>query len=144
VYHEATNKTQLTLTEVNDLSQYDADLLCEYMPGISDRVYDELDSTQHFLRVFSKLRNENIHGQQTSRIIGSIVISLCCLVLWDSISSEDVQSRRSQIKEQIETAEMYHAKSNITPTAFFPIDRIANSLENGVMLPSDLNHPQDI
>ena len=144
IYYQATDEIQQTLLEINDLSDYDIGTLCKYIPGIEKRVKKEMTSTQHFFRVFAKLRNENVHGQEMSRIIGSIVVTLCCMVLWDSVGSEDYESRSSKIENLVESTENYYTEESTTPLAFFPVDRIGDTFEDQILLPSDSEHPQDL
>lgn len=140
-YYEATDEVQLTLTEVDDLSDYDIGVLCRNIPGIEKRVEDEMRTTQHFLRAVSKLRNANIHGLRASRVIGSLVVTLCCLLLWDEVSLDDYQSRKSQIQTTISNAEMFASENGFSPTAFYPVDRYRSHV-GGTQVPSDPAHPQ--
>ena len=141
LYHEANDETQRTLTEINDLSEHDPQSLIDKMTGIEEIVDEELKSTGHLLRVFSHLRDENIHGQQANRIIGSIITTICCLLLWDGINQSSVQPRSEKIERKIDSTEQFESKEAFSATAFFPVDRIANTLDADVLTPSDPRYP---
>jgi len=68
-------------------------------------IYDsEKDSTNHFLNVLSGQRHYNIHGEGSSTSILPTVLSLCCLIFWDTISSANFEAYKPKLIEEIRTA----------------------------------------
>lgn len=78
-----------TLEEIDDLNQqkYSKSDLTSKFRGL-DR--SELDKFDSFFWALYKQRSSNIHGEDSTMVIGSIVVTLCCLALWDELNENDI------------------------------------------------------
>lgn len=95
----ASQTTSETLAKIDDLSRYEIDYIRSLagVMGNTEILDRELGSTQHFLAVLSEQRNYNIHGMGSSHVIAPMALSLCCLVFWDYIDSEEYQAYQETI-----------------------------------------------
>lgn len=88
--YQASEEVSATLREIDNLERYDIDNLSNKMIGI-DQVDDH---DKGFLFVIKNQRNANIHGQFDSRVIGSVVLILCCLLIWDFVDVSTFEETR--------------------------------------------------
>jgi len=95
---EASSEVAQALSEINDLSRYPVEDLTRKMAGASET----LERHNDFLSIFSDQRHYNIHGELSTQVVGPIVMNLCCLALWDSISPDSFSSNREDVLESIE------------------------------------------
>lgn len=122
-----------TLSEMNDLSRYDVDILHRKLRGeaVSERLNQEAQSTENFLRVLYEQRNTNLHGKDSTQVIGPIILNLCCLVIWDRIPNEHFERLQKGTLVMIETTinppsdsldmEIPRGSNPYTPSAFYPL-----------------------
>lgn len=99
-----------TLQEIDDLSlqKYSKSDLAAKFRGL-DR--SELDKFDSFFWALYKQRSSNIHGEDSTMAIGSIVVTLCCLTLWDELNENDIDydlDRDSVQESQWPTPAKYH------------------------------------
>ena len=108
--------TKEVLTDISEHGRYDWNTLNRKM-NISSAV-----NRHHFslIDLLKSQRNYNVHGEARTKIIGSIVLVLCILVVLDSISeSEYNSSRENVIYKIINTSPPVPPKH---PAAFYPVD----------------------
>jgi hypothetical protein len=81
-----------TLDEIDDVSRYNINSLVMKFGGLdyNDLTHRDLNSPS-LLKGIKEQRNYNIHGEDSTMAIGAIVVTLCCLVLWDELNESDIQ-----------------------------------------------------
>lgn len=142
-HHAASPPTKHTLSMIDDLKRYDPNKLHANMTGLEDIVDTELKSTNHFLRVIARQRNDNLHGQQTTKIIGALVTTLCSLLIWDALSAERFESHREDVLETIRFHGEKTVHDPLSPPAYLPIDRVQSYSDLDVLSPSDPRYPEE-
>ena len=142
-YHAAKPVTEQTLEEINNIHRYDSDTLHANIAGIEDIVSSEEDTTGHFLRVVADQRNDNLHGQQSSRVIGTLITTLCSLLIWDAISPQGFEESRDIVAKKINKQENEAFDDVLSAPAFMPVDRVAHLTDLDVLTPSDPRYPEE-
>ena len=142
-HHAAKPRTEKTLGKLNGIHRYDSAVLHSNIAGIEDIVSSEKDTTGHFLRVVADQRNNNLHGQQNSRVIGTLITTLCSLLVWDIISSENYEENRDEVVEKIDEQDNEAFEDVLSAPAFMPVDRVAHLTDFDVLTPSDPKYPEE-
>lgn len=106
------------LAEVDDLDRYDRDVLERKMEGVP-----ELTNRTRLSWLITKQRNYNIHGEGSTQAIGSIVLTLCSLVLLDEIAtvSSPYLEIRKDVFQGIQRARQSGRIHPMGPAAFYPV-----------------------
>lgn len=107
------------LQEIDNLDRYDRQVLERKMSGIP-----ELSDKDSLLWLVKEQRNYNVHGEGSTQAIGSLVLTLCSLVLLDELVSCNYQKARTEVLQEIQYSQrmpMIHSKS---PRAFYPVEVI--------------------
>jgi len=98
---ESNETTRDALEKINDLTRYESDWL-ENKAGVGE-VDDKLDtekgSTENYIHVLTGQRNYTIHGHGSGFSISPVAITLCCLYIWDNISSNIYEEMRDNMRE---------------------------------------------
>ncbi|WP_418282083.1 hypothetical protein [Halorubrum sp. DTA98] len=78
-----------TLKEIDDLTQtkYSYSKLANKFRGLDEKELKKFDS---FFWALYKQRSSNIHGEDSTMAMGAVVVTLCCLALWDELSENDI------------------------------------------------------
>lgn len=99
--HNAGPVVQQTLDEIDDATRYDLNKLTRKFSGLSqnDIAHRNL-SRDSLLKGIKEQRNYNIHGEDSTMAIGAIVLTLCCLLLWDELNETDIQFDMDKVKNE--------------------------------------------
>jgi len=141
-HHSALSTVEETLSRIDDLTRYDPETLFGNMAGVEGIVEDELESTNHFLRVVADQRNANLHGQISTRVIGSLITTLSSLLIWDVIPSDSFEEHQEIVIEKIENQENEAFKNVLSAPAFMPVDRVQHLLDVDIVTPADSRYPE--
>jgi hypothetical protein len=57
-------------------------------------------SSPSLLKGIKEQRNYNIHGEDSTMAIGAIVLTLCCLALWDELEESNIQYDIDRVRNQ--------------------------------------------
>lgn len=116
------------LYDINDLQRYDIETLLWKFEDIEATISEELtDSTHNFLRIIGKHRNKNYHGEQVTRTLAPVILTLCCLAIWDNIEEEEFIDLSSEVYENIQWEYQTNdlTPQSVThplwPSAFYPV-----------------------
>lgn len=63
-----------------------------YEPGQVGKKLPDADTnkfSEGFFRVLFDQRNYNLHGEGSTQTIGAVILNLCCLVIWDSLTKPE-------------------------------------------------------
>jgi hypothetical protein len=143
-HHTARPETKDTLSLIDDLSRYEPSTLLANMAGVESIVDEELDSTNHFLRVVADQRNDNLHGQLPTRVIGNLITTLCSLLIWDAMPADDFEEHRKAVLEDIRSQEEEAYDDVMSAPAFMPVDRIQHLLDVDTITPADPRYPENL
>jgi len=119
-YGTESDITESVLDEINNLEQYEMSSL-RWKFDDSDKVLNEelKDGTSNFLRLVVKYRNENLHGESEESRIAPLLLTVCCVALWDIISEYNYPELR---KRTIQNIKMKHEPIHpFWPAAFYPL-----------------------
>jgi hypothetical protein len=96
--HTAGPLVEQTLSEIDDVTRYDVTKLTQKFGGLSqtDLSHGGLP-VDSLLKGIKEQRNYNIHGEDSTMAIGAIVLTLCCLILWDELNESNIQYDRSKV-----------------------------------------------
>ena len=141
-YHAASPETKSALSLIDDLSRYETDVLRANMAGIEDILKEEQNTTNHFLRVIAKQRNLNLHGQLPTRVIGTLITTLCSLVIWDIVPDSDFEQHRESVLEKVKNQENEAYEDVMSAPAFMPVDRVQHLTGINTVTPSDSQFPE--
>jgi len=141
-YHVARDPTKETLGLIDNLGRYDPAMLYANMAGVEDIVEEELETTNHFLRVVADQRNVNLHGQLSTRVIGNLITTLCSLLIWDAIPEEGLKEHLELVLEKVETQENEVLEEVMSAPAFMPVDRVQHLLDVDIITPADPRYPE--
>lgn len=88
-----------TLEEIDDVSRYNINSLVLKFGGLeyNDLTHHHLSSPS-LLKGIKEQRNYNIHGEDSTMAIGAIVLTLCCLALWDELEENDIQYDMDRVR----------------------------------------------
>ena len=136
-YHISRSDTKRVLSLIDDLSRYNSDPLRANLAGVDDILKEERGTTNHFLRVIATQRNLNLHGQLPTRVIGTVITTLCSLLIWDAIPSEDFDKHRRETLNKIENQSDEAYEDVMSAPAFMPVDRVQHLTELNTVTPSD-------
>ena len=118
---DVSTMTKEILTEIDDLERYDRAVLEGKMEGIPD-----LSDRSRLSWLITKQRNYNIHGEGSTLAIGSVVLTLCSLVLLDAISELSMPFK--EIRDgTIGLIQAERNRSSIHPlssAAFYPVETL--------------------
>lgn len=141
-HYDAQDETADSLAQINDLTRYDTNNLSSNIEGVEDIIDEETRSTQNFLRVLADQRNSNLHGQLHTRIMGTLVTSLCCLLIWDLLPQDDFEKHRDAVKEKIYEQSDEAFDNVMSAPAFMPVDRVQEFLDVDFVTPKDPRYPE--
>lgn len=122
------NITTDTLNEINNMSRYDTETLFWKFPEMEEIIREDLeDGTYNFLRLIGEYRKENYHGHKATATVAPIVLTLCCLTVWENIEEDDFEAATEEAVKRIESrhttpftqSESLHP---FWPSSFYPID----------------------
>ncbi|MFC6955277.1 hypothetical protein [Halorubellus litoreus] len=105
------------LQTIDDLDRYDRQVLERKMSGVPD-----LSDKDSLLWLVKEQRNYNVHGEGSTQAIGSLVLTLCSLVLLDELATCNYQETRTEVLQDMQHSQstpMIHSKS---PRAFYPVE----------------------
>jgi hypothetical protein len=119
-YYEAEDATKWTLDRINDICRYERQHLLRTYADVQDLIKEELSGTNNFLRVLAALRNWNIHSQTHSYAIASVVVTLCCLVIWDLIGRESFEEHREHVIDRL-LEDITGERPTDSPATFIPV-----------------------
>lgn len=99
--HNAEQVVKETLDEMDDVTRYDVAKLTEKFRGFR-KEHTEHDNLPRgsLLKAIKEHRNYNIHGEDSTMALGAIVLTLCCLILWDELTEDDIQFDMDKVKEE--------------------------------------------
>lgn len=140
-YHSAQSTAEETLSLIDDLTRYDPEILFGNMAGVEGIVEEELESTNHFLRVVADQRNANLHGQLSTRVVGNLIASLSSLLIWDAIPDDDFEEHQERVIEKVENQEGEAFDNVLSAPAFMPVDRVQHLLDVDIVTPADPRYP---
>lgn len=126
--YKATEAVSQTLEHINDLTRYDPRTIERSIDGVKSRLKDELTTTNHFFRLLHEQRDDNIHGSQGTRAIGSIVLTLCCLVFWDLVKPDEYERHRRYSLREIRNWEDGKLYTPLSPDTFLPLIRMQKDM----------------
>ncbi|MBB6645291.1 hypothetical protein [Halobellus ruber] len=110
------------IDQINQLDRYNTDVLTGTFQGVESRVYEELGETNHLTRVIAKQRGDNIHASRSTRSIGTIVLNLCSLLIWDMILPDVFERDRKKVLNEVGSSSgIFH---NYTPSDYLPVFRL--------------------
>jgi hypothetical protein len=133
------SETKDALSSINDLTRYDPEILYDNIAGAKQKIDEELETTNHFLRVVADQRNVNLHGQLSTRVIGNLITTLSSLIIYDVIPSENFEEHRDEVLNIIQSQEAEDPADVMSAPAFMPVDRVRHLLDMDIITP---NHPQ--
>lgn len=85
--------------------------------------FEQTDATDLFDAIYRQ-RSFNLHGQGRTRILGILALTLCCLVYWDWVNSEQYHSARedliSTLHWEAKTMQISGSLSTWSPLLFYP------------------------
>lgn len=140
--YDAQNETANTLERINDLTRYDTCILSSNMEGIDNILQDEAESTQNLLRVVADQRNSNLHGQLHSRVFGTLVTTLCALVIWDALPPDEFEDHKERVIKKIYDEPDKAFDDVMSAPAFMPVDRVQAFLDVDFITPKDPRYPE--
>lgn len=108
---------QQVLQEIDILDKYDRDLLERKMAGIPD-----LSDKDSLLWLIKEQRNYNIHGEGSTQAIGSLVLTLCSLVLLDELDDGNYHVARKEVVKDIQNSQSMPMIHPNWPRAFYPVE----------------------
>lgn len=121
-----------TLREIDDLErdEYDVDHLDlrieEFDKSEWDTLPAESSRRDSFFWILTEQRNQNVHGAVSTQLVGPLVLNLCTLCIWDSLSEENYEQIRQQLL-QTELRPGWNQSSRMTRKLFetpIEMDRI--------------------
>lgn len=83
----------------------------------------DIQNSDSFLDILRQLRNANLHGETSTQAIGSILTTLSCLVIWDSLDSSSYQQVRNTVKSTyLDVGREYSGWTyGFFPDGFYPL-----------------------
>lgn len=110
------------LTEINNLNRYDMHSLKWKFEDSVDIIDEEIsDGTNNFLRVIGKHRDFNLHGQRSTRTLAPVVLTLCCLYIWDLVEEATYEEQREEVIKSIHWNNQTPGDHPLWPSAFYPV-----------------------
>jgi hypothetical protein len=89
------------LTDINDITRYDTDVLSRKFGGATGEIDKQEDEgTHNFFAIIKQVRNNNSHGAEAVRTLVPVMVTLCCLCIWDVISDETYEAEQNKYEEQ--------------------------------------------
>jgi hypothetical protein len=141
-YSTSNEKTRDSLSLIDDLTRYNFDTLRSNMAGVEEVLKEERNTTNHFLRVIARQRNLNLHGQLPTRIAGTLITTLCSLLIWDAVPTSDFKQHRETVIWYIQNRPDEAFDKVMSAPAFMPVDRVQHLSDVNTLLPSDSDYPE--
>lgn len=105
------------IQEIDDLDRYNRDVLERKMAGIPD-----LSNRDSLLWLIKEQRNYNIHGEGSTQAIGSLVLTLCSLVLLDEITESEYSEAQIETIKDIQRSQRHPMGRSHPPRSLYPIE----------------------
>lgn len=114
------SSVKTTLEEINSIDQSLEQTLETKFQNLSVNVGD-VDGVLHLLK---ELRNFNAHGEAHTQAVGSLVVTLSCLVFWDSIIEDDYEDMREAVDSTYLGADREYSgwMYGFFPHGFYPLN----------------------
>jgi hypothetical protein len=116
---ESSEYVRDSLSDIDDFSRYESSHLEEKIESGDGEIAD-YDNLLYFI---SQQRHSNVHGELSTRVIGPVIITLCSLVLLDTMTEDEFEEAKESALQNIES-NMGQAPTPTHPRwpiAFYPI-----------------------
>jgi len=135
-----------TLEEINDLErdEYDIDHLDRRIEEFDKSEWESLPENSNrrdsFFWILTEQRHQNVHGAVSTQLVGPLVLNLCALCIWDSISEENYK----QIKQRLLQSELrpnWNQSSRMTKKLHETPRNMESTLPNSHTFGNPMNRP---
>lgn len=112
------------LGEINDMMEYEKEELEKKFEDCVESIEREYtDKTYNFFSLIGDIRNSNLHGEKTTRNMSSIVLTLCCLFIWDQIDKSEYQKLSDGLIDQINSRRQNQSGTlhPLWASSFYPV-----------------------
>lgn len=119
------------LDSINEIGNYDMNSIRWKFDDSDDIIDEELsDGSNNFLRLITNYRNKNIHGEEEAYRVSPILMTLCCLAIWDILTEYEYAEIRDSTIQQIQMTQNQGNRIHpLWPASFYPVTTVSQVRE---------------